>query len=142
MATKKTAEVEKTTYLLTKKGGTEQKVSVPSKWRLTFGPTTPYERKNGGYGNGQEVWALRFYEGTKLKAIFTDVQSFRELGSITIEEKVVRVSRQRMQKGGRTGGKEVVAEAKVEEWINPDDPDEPDEEFKTLEFKPSDFETL
>ena len=130
------AKTAKKTYLLELKNGGERKLTVPATWKVTFGPTTPYEKKNGG-GYGQEVWALRLYEsGTKLRAIFTDVKSFRDM-EISLLEKKVKVKRQAMEKAGRKGGRAVVVEAKVEEWINPDDPDDTDVPTEYLQINHS-----
>lgn len=109
-----------TTYMLETKNGNQKKLTIPSNWKLTFGPTVPYERKSGGYDGG---WALRMYDGAMLKGIFTDVKNFRDM-SIELLEKQVRIKRQRMEQGDKAGGKEVIAEARWEEWVDPDAPDE------------------
>lgn len=111
---------ETKTYILESLKGQQRKVTVPATWKVTFGPTVPYERKSHG---GNEQWALRFYESKdKLRAIFTDVRSFRD-ASIDILERRVQTKRQVMEKASQKGGRSVVAEARVEEWIDPDDPD-------------------
>lgn len=135
MATTKKTE-EMTTFLLETKNGQQRKVEVPSTWRVTFGPTVPFERKGGGGRYSDELWALRFYDGKELKAIFTDVRSFRDM-SISIQEKMIKVQRQTFNKEGSKGGKAVVAEAKIETWV---DPDNPDEDVTPSEFLKLDFQ--
>lgn len=115
------------TYVLELKNGGLRRVTVPATWKVTFGPTTPYERKNS-YESGQLVWAVRFYEGNKenLRAIFTDVKSFRD-ESIPILEKVTKVQRKATQRATASGFKDVVVEARVTEWRDPDKEDEEDD---------------
>lgn len=136
MTTKKTlSEVDKTTYLLETKSGQQRKVTVPAGWRVTFGPTVPFARKEGR-SYGDELWALRFYADKDLKAIFTDVKSFREMSEISVSEKRVKTQRQSFSKDGKKGGKAVIAEARIEEWVDPDDPeaDTTPSEFLKLGF--------
>ena len=122
MSSKKT---ETKTYLLELTGNRLRRVTVPDHWRLTFGPTTPYEKKEnrGGY----DVWALRFYDGKNLIAIFTDVKSFHD-ESIEIMERVTKVQRKATQRATPKGMKDVMVEARVTEWVKPgaDDPEDGD----------------
>lgn len=131
----KATTAAKKTYLLETRGGSQRKLTVPAAWKVTFGPTTPYEKKDGYHGK-DHVWALRLYEGTKLRGIFTDVKSFRDM-DIAIIEKRIRTKRQVMEKASKSGGKAVVAEARIEEWVDPDDPacDTPSEDYLRLEHK-------
>jgi len=132
-------EEPKRTYLLELKNGGQRKLTVPAGWKVTFGPTVPFERKgSAGYRGDEGTWALRLYEkGDRLRAIFTDVRSFRDL-SISVEEKRIRTKRQTIEKASSKGGKAVVAEAKIEEWVNPDDPDASSgvvDDFLRLDYK-------
>lgn len=132
------AQNVKTTYLLQLKSGQERRITCPNGWKITFGPTVPFERKNGrGYNEEQGIWALRLYDGTKLKAIFTDVRMFRELETIGVSEKRVRTKRQVLEKESKKGGKAVVAEARIEEWVDPDSPEEGvvPEEYLKLDYQ-------
>jgi hypothetical protein len=64
------------------------RVTVPEDWKVTFGPVAPGA---GKYAGGGEL-ALRFYESdTKQRAIFTDVQSFRDL-SIPVQRLIKKTS--------------------------------------------------
>lgn len=116
-----------TTYLLTLKNGNLQKITVPSAWKVTFGPIAPGSKSfesNGGAG-----MCLRFYEDqSKQRAVFTDVKSFRDM-SIAIEERVTKTQQQRMKKQTPQGEKDFVVEAKVSQWVDPDreEGDVPDE---------------
>lgn len=122
---KKTAPITIKTYILDVADG-QKRVEVPSNWKLTFGPAVPYSGKPGSVGfNGENVtngYSLRFYEGSKdnLRAIFTGVKSFRD-SDIPIKEKRTQVQRKVIDK--RTAGttKAVVVEARVTEWVDPDD---------------------
>ena len=116
-------EDKKTTYLILHEDGTKRKVTVPSTWKVTFGPiarTSSAPRPNG-YQQKMPI-ALRFYEAeTKQRAVFTDVVSFRDM-SIIIEEEVVDVQ----QKHGKIeleggGSKAVTANVQTKQWLNPDD---------------------
>lgn len=131
------------TYVLELKNGSQRKLTVPADWRVTFGPTVPFERKSGGgFGNGGDgIWALRLYEAKdKLRAIFTDVRAFRDT-DIKLMEKRTRVKRQVLEKESRKGGKQVVAEARIEEWADPDAPDtDVPSEYLSLEHHSGDSE--
>lgn len=116
------------TYILELKGGKQRKLEVPEDWKVTFGPLIPGERG----GNG--TLALRFYEGKdKQRAIFTDVQSFRD-ASIPILEKVTRTQSKRHTKNTPEGAKDFIVEARMTEWRDPDSPEDtmPHDEFLAL----------
>lgn len=115
-------KTETKTYILELKNGNTRRVEVPANWKLTFGPTVPYAGKYTGTSEGT---ALRFYEGNKenLRAIFTDVKSFRD-SSIPVMERKTETTRQVVQRQDAGGAKNVIVEARVTEWVNPDD-DEP-----------------
>lgn len=120
------ASVPMTTYALKLKGGGERRVTIPTAYRLTFGPTVPYVKHgNGSHGDG--TWALRLYDGERLKSIFTDVVSFRDM-DIKVLEKHTRSKRQVVEKAAKFGGRTAVVEATVETWVDPDEPDEANEE--------------
>lgn len=130
------------TYLLETKGGKKKRLTLPASYSLTFGPTIPYQR---GHSPDSSAWSLRIYReaGKKqLAAIFTDVKSFRDM-DLGITEQRVRTKRQVMEKASTKGGKAVVAEARIEEWIDPDEPDTEDStpsEYLSLEHKTDDDE--
>lgn len=109
------------TYILDLKSGRIRKVTVPANWKLTFGLTAPYSNKGAAYNEGL---ALRFYEGTKdnLRMVFTDVKAFRD-ASITIAERITQTQRKVVQRHEKGGSKDVVVEARVTEWMNPDEAD-------------------
>lgn len=117
------------TYLLHLANGNLRRVTVPASWKITFGPTVPFERKPG-YSADMGKWALRFYEGAKenLRAIFTDVVSFHDEG-IDIKERVTRVQRKATLKKTPNGMKDVLVEARVTEWRSPTDDDADDAEL-------------
>jgi hypothetical protein len=107
------------TYLLTLQNGDLRKVTVPTAWKMTFGLTAPYAAKGAGYNHGL---ALRFYEGSEknLRAVFTDVTAVRD-ESIAILEKRTETQRKVVTRHTPQGAKDVVVEARVTEWLNPDD---------------------
>lgn len=115
---------DKTTYMIEFTDGKRKKITVPSSWKVTFGPVAV--RKSGSVAlpyKDKMPQALRFYESeTKQRAIFTNVASFRDM-SIEIHEE--RVSSQ-----SKTGTIEIEGSRKIanfrtemKEWINPDDED-------------------
>lgn len=117
---------ETTVYALKLKGGGERRLTVPTSYKLTFGPTVPYiKHGNGSHGDG--TWALRLYDGDRLKAIFTDVSAFRDV-SIQVLEKRTRSKRQTVERNSKYGGRAAVVEATIETWVDPDNPDEANEE--------------
>ena len=106
------------TYLIEYKNGTKQKITVPSTWKVTFGPAAKGTR--GDRTGLQMPLALRFYESdTKQRAIFTDVVNFRDT-SIKIEEMKEEVT----EKEGfvECGGvrKRTIFQARQTSWIDPD----------------------
>lgn len=94
------SEVRQVTYLLTlakprfNKNGNPipdgeplyRRITVPSTWRLTLGPLVPGTSKGSFTNTG--CLCLRVYESKDLqRAVFTDVQSFRDM-SLKVEELV------------------------------------------------------
>lgn len=119
-----TDAVEKTTYLLEMKDGQKKKVTVPTSWKVTFGPVAPGS-KEAGY-NGHSGLCLRFYEGAdagkgKQHAVFVGVESFRDT-SIEILEEVVETKRETLVRQGDESGEALVVEATAKTWVNPDAP--------------------
>ena len=121
MAIKRTKAETQTTYLLIMKDGTKQKITCPTKWTLTFGPLCPGS-KDAGY-NGASSTSLRIRDGQHQKAVFTGVESFRDM-SMGIETEVTKTKQETFYKDDEeTGGKkQVIVEGSIKEWINPDAP--------------------
>ena len=132
---------DEVTYLIIHEDGTERKITVPSNWRVTFGPAA---RGSHGakYGSTLKMpLCLRFYENeTKQRAIFTDVVSFRDL---SIKTEIKKVSVQEKQGFMECDGKRKATtfQAVSEEWVNPDDltktpalPDSPNVKEFDVEF--------
>lgn len=118
-----------TTYILELINGDQRKITVPSSWKVTFGVAVPYAAGKGSIASGERGYSIRFYENkTTQRAIFTDVRSFRD-SSIQIEERVTKTKAQTLHKRTNSGMRDVIVEASVTEWINPDAPQEPTEEF-------------
>lgn len=141
MPIKKTED--KKTYILTLKGGGIRKVTVPASWKMTFGSLVPYVQGKGyPAGSDQRPYGLRFYEGNKenLRAVFSDVIAVRD-SDVAIMEKRTEVKRQNAMRHTKNGEKAVVVEARVSEWVNPDDEeaDEPDQQFLTLSTDAEEF---
>ncbi len=108
----------KTTYLLEMKDGSQKKITIPSNWVLTFGALIPGSQSNMG------KLGLRVRCGTQQKAVFQDVESFRDT-SMEIEERITTVKEETFYKDdGKGDRKAVVVEGKVHEWVNPDSPPE------------------
>ncbi len=104
-----------TTFLLEMKDGSQKKITIPSDWTLTFGALVPGSQHNLG------KLGLRVRKGQSQKAVFQDVESFRDT-SMQIEERVTTVKEETFYKGDGENKKAVVVEGKVHEWINPDAP--------------------
>lgn len=112
---------EMTVLLLTMKDGTRKKVTIPSSYKVTFGPLVPGS-KDGN--NGYAGIALRIYAGKdQQKAVFTQVESFRDL-SISIMEEKVETKSERYVREGDDSGEAINAEVKVTKWSDPDHPEE------------------
>ena len=111
---------EETTYLIIHEDGTERKITVPSDWKVTFGPAA--KGMNAGKNPSYKVpLCLRFYENeTRQRAIFTDVVSFRDL-SIKTEIKVVTTQEKAGYMECEGKRKATTFQARSEEWIDPDD---------------------
>lgn len=130
MPRSKPAPDARTTYLIGLTHGGVRKITVPSNWKVTFGPAVP--PSPGARVQAERGYALRFYETEKQqRAIFTDVAWFRD-AALAVEERVTKTKAQRMTKHTANGAKDVVVEASVTEWINPDNPPEPEQEFLRL----------
>jgi hypothetical protein len=115
---------ETRTFVLTLKNGNTRKITIPTTWKMTFGSIVPYSKGNTGDHHGV---ALRLYEGTKenLRAVMADVVAVRD-ASISIVEKRTSVQRKATQKATPKGMKDVVVEARVTEWVDPDAEDDDD----------------
>lgn len=114
-----------TTYIMRLTNGEVRKVTVPSNWKVTFGPTIPFSptKINVGYSqpNYDKSYAVRFYEGNKenLKAVFGDVRDFRS-ADIVVEERITEVQRKVVQEDiPGQGFKDVEVEARVSRWCDP-----------------------
>lgn len=131
MAAKKRDLSGDRTYLMRLKNGNLRRVTVPADWKVTFGPIIV--QKKGGprhYGNEEGWgWGVRFYEGTIQRAVFTDVESFRD-ESIKLQERVTKTQRRIVHKRTKDGMRDVAVEAQMHEWIDPFEPqDDSDNEF-------------
>src|SRR5256885_3150710 len=119
------AEIPMTTYYVQRHQGRDQKVTVPSHWKVTFGPLNPGTK--GSEGNGAP--ALRFYEAAnKQRMVITGVLSFRDI-AIKVEEKRTTSKQQTLYKGSGAGRKEVVVEGRMDEWVDADKPEQGDPDF-------------
>lgn len=117
-------KVETTTYLLNLRGKKRQKVTVPAAWKATFGPLVPG-------GRSGEI-ALRFYENKeKQRAVFTNVESFRDL-SIPVVEEIENIQEEDLYKETPNGRKKFTVQAKHTKWRNPDEETKPEPEFTSL----------
>jgi hypothetical protein len=139
-----TDKPEMKTFLMELKGGKLRRVTVPATWKVTFGPLVPSEVRHGDV----RTFALRFYETKEQqRAVFTDVVSFRDM-SLEVEERVSKVKQKMVHKEAPGGRREMMVEARITEWRNPDAPDDDggvaaqDQEFLAIAddaAKPNDF---
>ena len=134
MTTKKDEEM-RTYHVETNKGA--QRVTVPAKWKVTFGNVSPGNKNNGPGGE----LCLRFYEGaaSNQRMVIVGVVSFRDM-SIKVEEKRVETKQEVFRKQTDMGMKDFVVEGRVAEWVNPDAPtsNKAAAEFFSLSHQPSD----
>lgn len=133
------------TYILTLKGGNTRRITVPASYKITFGNVLPYQGKDQRNSVESRI-ALRFYEGSKenLRAVMLDVVDFRD-ASLPVIEKRTSVKREVAQKQTKHGSKDVILEARVTEWVNPDDEADgsaENNEFLQLQHKPDDEATI
>ena len=109
---------ETTTYEIEFDNKTKKRITVPSSWKVTFGPASAGNQK--GHSQFKMPLALRFYENKdRQRAIFTDVASFRDL-SIKLEEEVVNT---RIKEGfvEVDGARKATSfSATTKEWVDQD----------------------
>jgi len=125
----KAKEIGETTYLLEMKSGTQKKITVPSNWTLTFGALVPGAQSHGGK-LGLRLWG----PGKVQKAVFQDVESFRDI-AMKLEERITTTKQEMYRKGDGEQAKEVILEAVVHEWVNPDAPKERTTEEATKQLR-------
>lgn len=137
------ATIKKTgdkTFILELVNGNTRKITIPATYKLTFGQLVPHTLRETNGATSQV--ALRIYEGSKenLRAVMTDVVAIRD-ASIEISEKRTTVQRKVAQKASAQGAKDVVVEARITEWVNPDaeDTSSPNEFLKLTADTGSDF---
>lgn len=116
-------EVELRSFILELTNGNLRRIKIPADWKVTYGAVCPPRKGNSKSGYAVEThagWthALRVYEGTHQRAIYTDVVSFRD-ESIPMEERVTQVKQQVLRKQTPAGMKDVVVEGRVTEWRDP-----------------------
>lgn len=112
--------MDEKTYIINFKNGTKQRITVPSDWKVTFGPAAAGNRSDGSGGRIMPL-ALRFYESKdKQRAIFTDVVSFRDT-SIKIEEEKVNIQEKDGYMECDGARKRTTFQVKTKEWIDPDE---------------------
>ncbi len=134
------AEEEKVTYICGLKNGRMRKVTVPAHWKVTYGPVVPATPRGGDHGG----CALRFYEGTKpnekQRAMFRDVEWFRE-SSIKVLEKTRREKSQTVRHKDKAGDRDVIMRGIIEDWEDPDNPTTEEEvnEFLSQKMQVIDF---
>lgn len=127
---------EKRTYILKMKNGELRKMTFPAHWRLTFGNVLPYQGKEARTSVEHRI-ALRIYGESKddLRAVMLDVVDFRD-ASIEVLDRRTSVQRKGAQVQTEHGKKDVVYEARMQEWVNPDKEDGSSSgvtEYKALE---------
>ena len=80
--------MENSREILIIKGESQQKITIPSEWKVTFG--VPVGAKGMDIGRGRDV---RIYEGKDCRGVFTNVIEFRDL-SIIVEEESTNIKGQ------------------------------------------------
>ena len=81
---------EVTKYRVLFGDSTERVLSMPSKWKITFGPNVPGATRRMQFGGGGERgWCFRVYSNTRpqqLKMVLPNVVEFYEEDSFHMEE--------------------------------------------------------
>jgi hypothetical protein len=108
-----------TTYLLLMNDGTRQKITCPTEWTVTFGPLMPGSQ-NKDYNSHKSI-ALRIRDGQRQKAVFTNVESFRDM-SMAIETEVTKTKEETFYRDEDGEKKQVIVQGAIKEWTNPDAP--------------------
>lgn len=85
MVKKTNEDAEAVKYLVSDNKG-EFVVELPPGWKLTFAAVNP-AAVAGGRGFGDGGYALRIWQGDKLRAVFCNVRGFRDL-SIPLARKI------------------------------------------------------
>lgn len=91
--------------LLVTDGDGDFKVEIPDEATVTFGPTIPYQPKNGYAGSNH--YSLRVYQGSdkgKLLAVFAGVQHFRD-SSLPVLRKILKEEGKTLWKSDEEGYK-------------------------------------
>ena len=102
---------KKTTYEIERKGGEKLRITIPSEWKVTYGPVIGEMRHGGESGN-----VLRIYETKeKQRALFTRVEAFRDL-SIPCEKQVKRRDASEKSESGPNGSKAKAEAVVTVEW--------------------------
>jgi hypothetical protein len=113
-------QTQDTTTYLVEKRDEKLKITVPSDWKVTFGPVavgSGKQPRNYGYDAGNGSMAIRFYESdTKQRAIFTGVTGFRDL-SIPVEKWEPSEKKQIKAEKDHKGSKLVVEEQVDGTWV-------------------------
>lgn len=125
------AAIPQTTYLLEMKDGSRKKLTVPSSWKLSFGPLVPGS-KDGNY-NSSGALVLRIWEGSKdnQRAVITGVTAFRDM-SLPVMDEITQVHEEVLAKQTDQGEKQFIVRGEVKEWVNPDEPRPLNKEFQRL----------
>ena len=124
------------TLILGVANGKQRKLVIPGDAKVTFGAVC-VGSSGKNYG-GQHGWCLRIYRGNGNAkkddpiAIFTDIQWFREEGPVSILEKVSRTKTKKVGKRNKAGHKDASASITVTKWVDPDAPDDDQEEADWL----------
>jgi hypothetical protein len=83
MATRQKSEPDELISYYVRVGhGEDFVLQVKASWKLTFGAVNP-----GAPPHGRDLHCLRVWEGEKLRAVFSNVQAFRDL-SLPLARKV------------------------------------------------------
>ena len=127
--------IDNRTYLLEMNDGSKRKITVPSAWKVTFGPAVVATRNTStNKFSGRIPMAIRFYESKdQQRAIFTDVINFRDMSIPILEERVeVKTKRGTLSVDG--ANRNVSMNATIKQWLNPDEDNE--EQNPLLDFDP------
>lgn len=105
------------TLLIQYSNGKEVRAEVSDKATVTFGGLIPGAKVDGGSNRT----ALRVYEGKVQLGVFTGVESFRFLDSISVLEKRTQSAVKSIIVEEHGIQKHKTVNVQTEEWVNPDE---------------------
>jgi hypothetical protein len=110
MATRQAKDPDSTIRYLVNTQSSDFVIEIPASWKVTFGQVNP----GNGAHSGRDLHCMRVYEGEKVRAVYCDVRSFRDL-SIPMARRVQSEVRESRWTADSEGNFESVAKRQLGE---------------------------